>query len=135
MELPNNGHSGDRLEWNFPTMDIVGTGLLSIVGRLSLSRRVGNEYMLQSVQEACLFYGGCLLLRVSIYPQPSTPLTTYIPHLSHSSPRTPLTHHTHIIGDLCAADCLENLSPPPVRVVDWLPWKPRNLPDEVADRL
>ena len=89
-----------------------------------------------------------------LHPSPFTLLTTYIPHLSHSSPltpltfhsphhlhlshsspRTPLTFHTHIIGDLGAADCLENLSPPPVQVVDWLPWKPRNLPDEVADRL
>ena len=48
-------------------MDTVGTGLLSIVGRLqSLSRRVLNVCYNRLWTSSCLFYEGCLLLRVSI---------------------------------------------------------------------
>ena len=75
-------------------MDTVGTGLLSIVGRLSLYRRVLNVYAtIGCGQVVCPFYGGCPLLRLSIIGVPLYIYCSLVPRPSPQRERPGQKYH------------------------------------------
>ena len=94
VELPNNGHSGDR-----PLVHCREVVPIS-EGNVCMLQSVGGKQFVCSTEVVC--FSECPYTHDPPHPSPFTLLTTYTPNLSQSSPLTPFTlltfhtpHHLH----------------------------------------